>query len=461
MKNFKRFFCILLFFLFCCNFVGYHISKNETANSFLLCRKNDNVKGSKIICDNLSCFYRKYFYDFENQYINVNKSLKRNNKLISRKYTFIYENQEFVFSTDQYYNYLNLSNIHKKIISDDNNYFYYFDLISEFGLSKKEISNYFFPELEFIKKRLCEIIDVYPEENFVSVQKNNCELDYIFGKEGRFLNQSDFYDKIYKNVKNNAKDIKFDILINYYKDINDIKNDFQEKSSFSTDFSKSSPERKNNIKVALESFDGLVLNCGETLSFNNVTGIRNEKNGYMQAKIISNGTFIEGYGGGVCQVSTTLYNACLLAGLEILEVHNHSLPVSYIEPSFDAMVNAGSSDLIIRNNTNGKIIITTSSKNDQCRVKIFGMKNLFKITRKSEKNKIIPAGNDIIETDYLKYNQTDLEIGQEKRLSFSKDGFYSKGYLNYYDENGKFIQTIKIRENKYNATKGIIIKREN
>ena len=56
------------------------------------------------------------------------------------------------------------------------------------------------------------------------------------------------------------------------------------------------------------------------------------------SKIISNGTFVDGFGGGVCQVSTTLYNAALLSGLEIMEVHNHSLPVSYIEPSFDAIL---------------------------------------------------------------------------------------------------------------------------
>ena len=355
---------------------------------------------------------------------------------------------------------IKFSNIQKQILNDNEKYNYVFNLISNFGLSKREISNYLFPELEIIKSNLCKIIDVFPEENFVSVNKNNCELEYNFGKEGRFLNQKEFYEEIFKNVKNNSKNIKINIKVNFYKDINDIKNDFQEKSTFETDFSKSSISRKNNIKVALERFDGIVLEKGESLSFNKTTGDRNEKSGYMPAKIISNGTFVNGYGGGVCQVSTTLYNACLLAGLEILEVHNHSLPVSYIEPSFDAMVNSGTSDFVFRNNTSGKIIITTSSKNDICKVKIFGMKNKYKITKTSIKTKIIPAENDIIETDYLKYNEVDLVIGEERRLSYPKDGFYSKGYLNFYDENGTLIETKKIRENCYSATKGVVLRRE-
>ena len=62
---------------------------------------------------------------------------------------------------------------------------------------------------------------------------------------------------------------------------------------------------------------------------------------------------------------------------------------------------------------------------------------------------------------YLKYKELNLEVGEEKRLSYPKDGFYSKGYLDFYDENGIKIKTILIRENRYNATKGVVLKREN
>ena len=198
------------------------------------------------------------------------------------------------------------------------------------------------------------------------------------------------------------------------------------------------------------------------MSFNETTGERTKNAGYMPAKIISSGTFVEGFGGGVCQVSTTLYNACLLAGLEIVEVHNHSLPVSYVEPSFDAMVNQGSSDLIIKNNTGEKIIITTSSKDDICKVVIFGNKNKYKIDRVSKKTKILPASNEkIIESDYKKYGIENLNIGEEKQISFAKDGFCSIGYLDYYDEKGNLVKTEMIRQCSYNPTKAVFVKKEN
>ena len=134
--------------------------------------------------------------------------------------------------------------------------------------------------------------------------------------------------------------------------------------------------------------------------------------------------------------------------------------MSYVEPSFDAMVNSGSSDLVIRNNTNGKIVITSSSENDKCKFKIFGKENECKITRISEKTKIIPAKEEKYDSDYQKYG-LELKIGEEKRLSFAKDGYYSNGYLNYYDKKGNLVKTQKIRESKYYPTEGIVAIREN
>ena len=425
MKKIKNIFLIVLFFLFGLINISYINISNDT-----------NFSYAKIIK-------------------NVNNNIEN-----IRFYTFLYNNKIYKFNSNEFVDNEKISKTQQKFIDDRDNFFEKFEKLSKFGLTKKEIINYLCPEIEKIKNKLCESIDYLPEENFVQVVKNSCKLNYVYGKNGVFLNQEDFYEKIFNELKNNSKQIKFNISVDFYSDENDIKNDFKEKSSFLTNFSSSSSERKNNIRVALSKFDGLVLEQGEVLSFNAVTGERNEKSGYLPAKIISNGTFIEGYGGGVCQVSTTLYNACLLAGLDIIEVHNHSLPVSYVEPSFDAMVNSGSSDLVIRNNTDGKIIITTSSKNDCCKVKIFGKKNRFKITRYSEKVKIIPAESDIIDTNIEKYGEFNLEIGEEKRISYSKDGFCSCGYLKFFDENGVLVETKKIRENQYNATKGIILKRE-
>lgn len=362
-----------------------------------------------------------------------------------KKYYFKSSDFELKLSKIQRKNYHNLETINR---------------LESLYLSCEEIILYLFPEIGEIIKKMESIFNESEIEDSVMLVENKCKLDYIDGRKGKCVDRQSFFKDCLNQIKNKQKSIEIDLKLIDYKHWKSAREIFAEKSCFSTNFETSSEERKNNIKVALKAFDGIVIEEGEIFSFNEITGARNKESGYMPAKIISQGTFVLGYGGGVCQVSTTLYNACLLSGLEIIESSSHSLPVSYVEPSFDAMVNSGSSDLRVRNNSGGKIIITTSSENNICKVKIFGLKNKYKITRQSEKLSIIPAEPDTIENDYKKYNY-ELSLGEEKRLSYPKDGFISRGYLNFYDETGKLVERKFIRENKYNATKGVILRREN
>ncbi len=377
------------------------------------------------------------------------------NSLSGYEYEFVCENKKFCFKESDF-DLKNLSAFQKHARQSDNKKAI-FDLLESFGLSQKEQIIYIFPETKTMLSKLKNTFEREFVEDSFFVVKNNCEVYIKKGENGRFLNEFDFFKKFKEQLLNSKKQIKLSVQISEFKNEKQ-KTVIQEKSCFSTNFETSSFERKNNIKVALEAFDGFVLEDGEVLSFNQVTGNRNQEAGYMQAKIISGGTFTLGFGGGVCQVSTTLYNACLLAGLEILEVHNHSLPVSYIEPSFDAMVNTGSSDLVIRNNSGGKLIFTTSSKGDMCKVKIFGKPNEFKITRFSEKTKIIKAESEEVITDAQKAEEFGVGYGEEKRISYKKDGFASNGYLNYYDKQGNLVETKKIRSNTYNPTRGVVVK---
>lgn len=376
-------------------------------------------------------------------------------------YKFEFNGKNFYYYSSDFIDKINLTDIQLKMRIDPKFFSENLPKLLNFNLSKREIVEYILPEIVFIRDELCKKTNINLEKSYVELIKNTCEINFKDGKMGKFLDLIDFYDNLYRQIISGFKTIKINLkTINDSEKIN-IRDLFNEKGCFSTNFSQSLDERKNNIRLALSKFDGLVLNEGEILSFNTVTGVRNEQNGYKKAKIISGGTFIEGFGGGVCQVSTTLYNACLLAGLEILEVHNHSLPVSYIEPSFDAMVNSGSSDLVIRNNSGGKIMFTTSSLDDKCKVKIYGLKNKYKIVRYSEKTAEIPALSDEIVTDFEKYNIENLEVGEERRISYPKPGYCSSGYLRYIGENGDVIKNIKIRENRYNPTRGIIVTRNN
>ncbi|MDD2234979.1 MAG: cell wall-binding repeat-containing protein [Desulfitobacteriaceae bacterium] len=120
-------------------------------------------------------------------------------------------------------------------------------------------------------------------------------------------------------------------------------------SQYSTRFNSSMTNRTHNVKLAAKTLDGIVLAPGVRFSFNGSVGNRTVEAGYLEAPIISGDAFVPGIGGGVCQVSTTLYNAALLAHLEILERHPHSMPVNYVPAGKDATVSYPTLDLKFRN----------------------------------------------------------------------------------------------------------------
>lgn len=227
------------------------------------------------------------------------------------------------------------------------------------------------------------------------------------------------------------------------------------RSSFYTTYKSSSDERKNNIAVATKSLNNTLVDVGGEFSFNKTVGPRTEKNGYKSAKIIVGGEFVDGVGGGVCQVSTTLYNAVLLSGLLITECHPHSLPVGYIAPSFDAMVNSGSSDLKFINNTHNPIIIKTFANGEVLKMEIWGEPQKEKISRQSVVLGEIPAP---IEQEVFDENGEYPELFEGERIvvRYSKSGLISEGYL-VFSINGKVLRVKKIRSDKYNAQRGLIV----
>jgi vancomycin resistance protein YoaR len=129
--------------------------------------------------------------------------------------------------------------------------------------------------------------------------------------------------------------------------------------SFSTTFSAGNVNRTHNIKLAAESLNGIILMPGETLSYNDSVGRRTAKNGYRMAGVYANGRHEVDYGGGICQVSTTLFNAAALANLEIVQRINHSMPVPYVPVGRDATVDYDKIDFKFRNNYETPIAIAS------------------------------------------------------------------------------------------------------
>ena len=213
--------------------------------------------------------------------------------------------------------------------------------------------------------------------------------------------------------------------------------------------------RRKKNRVRKGRVFGRLVDVGGEFSFNRTVGARTEKRGYKSAKIIVNGKFTDGVGGGVCQVSTTLYNAILLAGLKIIEYHPHSLPVSYVAPSFDAMVNSGSADLRFINNTHNPLILLASADGNTLKIKVLGEPMKEKYQRESQITEYItPPDNEIIIDEKKEY--PDLFEGDRKVIQYPKQGYRSQGVL-IKTKNGKVISKKTIRKDKYSAVRGVII----
>lgn len=127
--------------------------------------------------------------------------------------------------------------------------------------------------------------------------------------------------------------------------------------SYSTNFKSSVAARVTNINVATDRINGTVLYPGEEFSVNETILYRNAANGYEVAGSYEGGQTVQSYGGGVCQVSTTLYNAVILAELEVTERQNHSMTVAYVPLAMDAAIAGDYLDLKFKNNTDSPIYI--------------------------------------------------------------------------------------------------------
>lgn len=217
---------------------------------------------------------------------------------------------------------------------------------------------------------------------------------------------------------------------------------------FSTYYGDSKPNRKDNVALACRKIDGTVLYPEDEFSFNDIVGARTVENGFKSAYIIKDGEFVEGIGGGVCQVSSTLYNCALLANLTITCVRAHSLPVSYVAPSFDAMVSTAS-DLRFVNTLSSPVTIKMIADGKYLKAEMYGMESCT-IRRRSQTIETLP-----FEVEYR--DDATLKLGEEVIDTYGKAGLRSQGFLEYY-QNGKLLKTVLIRKDTYFPQKRIVLR---
>ena len=180
-----------------------------------------------------------------------------------------------------------------------------------------------------------------------------------------------------------------------------------------------------NIKLASEVINGILIKPQEIFSFNKYVGSAEKADGYKESTIIANGVFANGYGGGICQVSSTLYNAALLANLLIIERYNHSVygeATKYVPLGQDAAIFYEFKDLRFKNNSDHMVVIFSKVFRDTLQVNIFGGNE-----GKAEVE-IISKDKKVIDYQIIREKDSKLEAGQEKVVQEGVPGYQIKTY---------------------------------
>ena len=196
-----------------------------------------------------------------------------------------------------------------------------------------------------------------------------------------------------------------------------------------------SEARRNNIRLATEMLNGLRIEPGEVFSFNGTVGKRTEERGFQMAPVYANGVGDIEPGGGVCQVSSTLFNAVLLADLNVIERSPHTRPASYVPVGLDATVSWDIPDFKFQNDTYYPVFLVThyDASRYECYTAIYGQKlpNGMYVTVEARTTETLPTDNKPV---YV-YTR-ELPSGQMQGVDKARDGYKAEAYKVYHNADG-------------------------
>lgn len=276
--------------------------------------------------------------------------------------------------------------------------------------------------------------------------------------DGNKLDKENLLKEIKSNITNlqNPNSIKeINLKVNTYKPKTSSENLRKINSlisSFSTTYGNSSNERKNNIKLATNSIDKTLLLPGDVFSFNKVVGNPTVENGYKKSNIIVNNKIEEGIGGGLCQVSTTLYNSIIRGNIKSLERKNHSILPSYVKPGLDSTVSYGTIDYKFKNTLNYPIYIEGIANNEKVTFNVYSNCSLNKI-----KYDLIGEVHDKVPPKTIYEKDNTLPLNFEKISQNESVGCKVNVFLVAY-ENDKVISKKLIYKDLYNPGNKLIKK---
>lgn len=237
----------------------------------------------------------------------------------------------------------------------------------------------------------------------------------------------------------------------------DISSNLVRIGNFSTVINKRSTDERNlNIERGCNAFNGKVIKAGAKVSFNSWVGKRTQENGFYQALEIVYGEYEMGWGGGICQVSSTLYNAVIQAGLKINTRTNHSLPANYIDMGLDATVSDRGIDFVFTNDTGADIYVVArleqSGNTKSCLFQLYGRPepNGYTYSLMPETVEVlpIPSASPVPDkkAEYVVYND------QTKQVAEGTEGYKVRTYLVTKDASGNVIDTRELYTDTYKPT---------
>ena len=222
-------------------------------------------------------------------------------------------------------------------------------------------------------------------------------------------------------------------------------------STFSTRYDASDKDRTTNLVLACKKLNGKVIMPGETFSYNAALGPRTYAAGYRNGKIYENGQVVDGLGGGICQISSTLYNAALMSDMEIVERRNHQFVTSYVDKGRDATVVYGLTDFRFKNTRTYPVRLVASAKGGVATVSVYGIKE-------ADREYTYSFRTDVISTiPYTtKYvEDSSLSTGKEVVTQKGTNGLVCKTYMTKM-LNGKVVSTKLLSTDTYSAMQRIV-----
>lgn len=437
--------------------ITFGIEPEETAKRVMEFGRNSNLFKNNM--DILKAFFSKKDIEVSYKYneekldeICKNIELTLKDRFVDDKYSIDQETNKLIITRGITGNTINISSEKEKIIDCLAN--------NMFNISSNENKNTKL-ELTLVKKEPINvnIDDIYkelkkaPKDAYIDKEANPIKL--VPEEVGYDINLEEVRTLI--NSEENKEEGKVieipitvlqpkvklaDITYTLYKD---------KLAGYTTYFDPSQSARANNLAIALRYLNGKIIMPGETFSYNTAIGDANYAKGYQAAATFKGGKVVQEVGGGICQTTSTLYNVALMANLEIVERHQHGLPVGYVPPSRDATVYSPSLDFKFKNTRKYPIkIVTSFSNSGSLNISIFG-------TREETEYEVVLSHKYISTVPFTtKYEYDDtMPEGTQVVVSGGVNGYISEGYITK-KLNGVVTYSGLLSKDKYNPQQQIV-----